>query len=57
MNLQQHPWCTTSPTPINDTTAKLVNDKAYPYQPDRPGDIRGLCPGLNTLASHRVNDQ
>lgn len=45
------------PPPINDTSAKLVNDKAHPYQPNRPGDIRGPCPGLNTLASHGVSDQ
>ncbi|KAH0833038.1 Chloroperoxidase, partial [Lanmaoa asiatica] len=40
------------PPPINDTSAKLVYDAAHPYQPDQPGDIRGPCPGLNTLASH-----
>ncbi|KAH0833050.1 heme-thiolate peroxidase, partial [Lanmaoa asiatica] len=42
------------PPPINDTSAKLVYDAAHPYQPDQPGDIRGPCPGLNTLASHGV---
>ncbi|KAF8138874.1 heme-thiolate peroxidase [Boletus edulis] len=31
------------PPPITDTSGKL---------PLRPGDIRGPCPGLNTLASH-----
>ncbi|KAN0092965.1 heme-thiolate peroxidase [Tylopilus felleus] len=40
------------PPPINDTSAKLVNDVDHPFQPDQPGDIRGPCPGLNTLASH-----
>ncbi|KAG8213300.1 heme-thiolate peroxidase [Butyriboletus roseoflavus] len=40
------------PPPISDTSAKLVYDAAHPYQPDHPGDIRGPCPGLNTLASH-----
>jgi len=40
------------PGPSNDTAVKLVNDKAHPYMPLRPGDIRGPCPGLNTLASH-----
>ncbi|KAG8215653.1 heme-thiolate peroxidase [Butyriboletus roseoflavus] len=40
------------PPSINDTSAKLVYDSAHPYEPDRPGDIRGPCPGLNTLASH-----
>ena len=45
------------PPPINDTSAKLVYDRAHPYQPDQPGDIRGPCPGLNTLASHGVSDR
>jgi unspecific peroxygenase len=43
------------PGPLNDTSTKLVNDAAHPWQPLRPGDIRGPCPGLNTLASHGVN--
>lgn len=43
------------PAPINDTSVKLVNDKAHPYIPPRNGDIRGPCPGLNTLASHGVS--
>ena len=42
------------PGPLNDTSAKLVNDKAHPWKPPRRGDIRGPCPGLNTLASHGV---
>ncbi len=42
------------PAPLTDTSAKLVNDPAHPWQPLRPGDIRGVCPGLNTLASHGV---
>ena len=42
------------PGPLNDTSAKLVNDKDHPWEPLRPGDIRGPCPGLNTLASHGV---
>ncbi|KAF9521954.1 heme-thiolate peroxidase [Crepidotus variabilis] len=42
----------TPPGPLSDTSAKLVNDKAHPWKPLRPGDIRGPCPGLNTLASH-----
>ena len=42
------------PDPSNDTAVKLVNDKAHPWMPLRPGDIRGPCPGLNTLASHGV---
>jgi hypothetical protein len=35
---------------------KLVNDDAHPWQLLRDGDIRGPCPGLNTLASHGVRD-
>ena len=42
------------PGPLNDTSAKLVHDKDHPWEPLRPGDIRGPCPGLNTLASHGV---
>ena len=42
------------PGPLNDTSAKLVNDKDRPWEPLKPGDIRGPCPGLNTLASHGV---
>ncbi len=42
------------PGPLADTSAKLVNDPAHPWLPLRPGDIRGVCPGLNTLASHGV---
>jgi len=40
--------------PIKDTGLKLVNDPDHPYQDPRPGDIRGPCPGLNTLANHGV---
>jgi len=43
------------PGPLNDTSAKLVNDAAHPWKPLREGDIRGPCPGLNTLASHGVS--
>lgn len=42
------------PGPLNDTSAKLVNDAAHPWQPLKQGDLRGPCPGLNTLASHGV---
>ena len=42
------------PGPLEFNGTKLVNDKDHPYQPLRPGDIRGPCPGLNTLASHGV---
>ncbi|KAF8956879.1 Chloroperoxidase [Flammula alnicola] len=40
------------PGPLNFTGTKLVNDAAHPWKPLAPGDIRGPCPGLNTLASH-----
>ncbi|KAF8993190.1 Chloroperoxidase [Cyathus striatus] len=40
------------PGPLTDTSAKLVNDPAHPWLPLTPFDIRGPCPGLNTLASH-----
>ena len=43
-----------APGPSNDTSAKLVNDADHPWMPLQPGDIRGPCPGLNTLASHGV---
>ncbi|KZV89111.1 Cloroperoxidase [Exidia glandulosa HHB12029] len=40
------------PPAIKDTSSKLVNDKAHPWFPLAPGQQRGPCPGLNTLASH-----
>lgn len=40
------------PGPLKNTSTKLVNDKKHPWKPLRYGDIRGPCPGLNTLASH-----
>ena len=43
-----------APGPSNDTSAKLVNDADHQWKPLQPGDIRGPCPGLNTLASHGV---
>jgi unspecific peroxygenase len=42
------------PGPLNDTLTKLVNDEDHPWKTLQPGDIRGPCPGLNTLASHGV---
>ena len=42
------------PGPLKFNGTKLVNDKDHPWEPLRPGDIRGPCPGLNTLASHGV---
>jgi hypothetical protein len=43
------------PGPPTFTGTKLVNDADHPWQPLRPGDIRGPCPALNTLASHGVS--
>lgn len=37
-----------------NTTSYIVADAAHPYRPPGPTDIRGPCPGLNTLASHGV---
>ncbi|KAH6905855.1 Chloroperoxidase [Coprinopsis sp. MPI-PUGE-AT-0042] len=34
------------------TGAKLVHDPAHPFMAPGPGDERGPCPGLNTLANH-----
>ncbi|KAF7966174.1 hypothetical protein HWV62_39750 [Athelia sp. TMB] len=40
------------PPPNPDIASKLVNDRAHAFQHPRSTDIRGPCPGLNTLASH-----
>ncbi|TFK26066.1 Cloroperoxidase [Coprinopsis marcescibilis] len=40
------------PGPPAFTGAKLVDDRDHPWRPLRQGDVRGPCPGLNTLASH-----
>ncbi|KAJ3560007.1 heme-thiolate peroxidase [Leucocoprinus birnbaumii] len=40
------------PPPMKFNGTKLVNDAQHPWKPLKPGDIRGPCPGLNTLASH-----
>ena len=42
------------PGPLEDTSAKLVNDPAHPFIAPGTNDIRGPCPGLNTLANHGV---
>lgn len=42
------------PGPLNDTSAKIVNDPAHPWIAPGPDDIRGPCPGLNTLSNHGV---
>lgn len=43
------------PLPNPNTSSFLVNDADHPYQAPGPDDIRGPCPGLNTLASHGVS--
>ena len=43
------------PGPLQDTSAKLVHDENHPFKPAGKHDIRGPCPGLNTLASHGVS--
>ncbi|KAF5327643.1 hypothetical protein D9619_004133 [Psilocybe cf. subviscida] len=40
------------PGQIKDTSIKLVNDPAHPWIAPGKDDIRGPCPGLNTLANH-----
>ncbi|KAH6905638.1 Chloroperoxidase [Coprinopsis sp. MPI-PUGE-AT-0042] len=40
------------PGPLAFNGTKLVNDPAHPYKKPGPFDIRGPCPGLNTLANH-----
>ncbi|KAF6755032.1 aromatic peroxygenase precursor [Ephemerocybe angulata] len=41
-----------TPGPLKYNGTKLIYDKDHEWQPTKPGDIRGPCPGLNTLASH-----
>jgi len=43
------------PGPNPNTSSFLVNDAAHPWRAPGPNDIRGPCPGLNTLASHGVS--
>ncbi|KAJ3559844.1 heme-thiolate peroxidase [Leucocoprinus birnbaumii] len=40
------------PPPITYNGTKLVNDAQHPYRRPGPNDMRGPCPGLNTLANH-----
>ncbi|TFK24483.1 Cloroperoxidase [Coprinopsis marcescibilis] len=40
------------PGPLRFDGSKLVFDKKHPWEAPRRGDLRGACPGLNTLASH-----
>ena len=53
----KYPGAQPLPPPINYTGPKLVNDADHPFKPLEPTDIRGPCPGLNTLASHGVSSQ
>ncbi|TFK21085.1 Cloroperoxidase, partial [Coprinopsis marcescibilis] len=40
------------PGPLRFAGTKLVDDREHPFRPPGPGDVRGPCPGLNTLANH-----
>ncbi|GJJ14082.1 hypothetical protein Clacol_008339 [Clathrus columnatus] len=40
------------PGPLANDSIKLVNDPAHPFIAPGPTDLRGPCPGLNTLANH-----
>ena len=42
------------PGPLSNPLAKLVNDPAHPWIAPALTDMRGPCPGLNTLANHGV---
>ncbi|KAH8806897.1 heme-thiolate peroxidase [Flagelloscypha sp. PMI_526] len=41
-----------SPPLQSDTGIKPIPDKRHPYKAPGPNDLRGPCPGLNTLANH-----
>ena len=43
------------PPPQTDNSSKLVNDPEHPFMVPGPNDLRGPCPGLNTLANHGVS--
>lgn len=42
------------PGPLKYNGTKLVHDRAHSFKAPQKGDIRGPCPGLNTLANHGV---
>lgn len=44
------------PPPQKDNSSKLVNDAQHPFIAPGPDDLRGPCPGLNTLANHGVHN-
>lgn len=43
------------PPPQTDNSSMLVNDPEHPFIAPGPNDLRGPCPGLNTLANHGVS--
>jgi unspecific peroxygenase len=43
------------PEPLEFLGTKLVNDAAHPFIAPTETDMRGPCPGLNTLANHGVS--
>lgn len=43
------------PGPLTNSGLQLVNDPDHPFITPGPDDIRGPCPGLNTLANHGVS--
>ncbi|EJD44057.1 heme-thiolate peroxidase [Auricularia subglabra TFB-10046 SS5] len=46
------PGASPPPPAIKNLRQSLVFDKDHPYIAPRPGDARGPCPGMNTLANH-----
>ena len=44
-----------SPPALKDISSKLVHDAKHPYVAPGPNDLRGPCPGLNTLSNHGVS--
>jgi hypothetical protein len=41
------PGASPPPGPSSDTSSKLVDNAAHPYQAPGPNDIRGPCPGIS----------
>ncbi|KZS95132.1 Cloroperoxidase [Sistotremastrum niveocremeum HHB9708] len=40
------------PAPATDTSIKPIPDADHPFKAPGPNDLRGPCPGLNTMANH-----
>jgi hypothetical protein len=40
------------PPPLDFTGGKVIPDADHPYIAPGPNDLRGPCPGLNTMANH-----